>query len=427
MAKNGCGQFIAVATIYSSDAFNNSYAHNGFLDSSKKYKSYTATSNSSVNSKSSFTEFLAGCECAPNYSAKTNGTYQSSASSNFNITVDQYGSIIIKNEIESSANTSGSDQITDNLATVYCAPIPSAYSFTQNGSIKCTNNNGRTAMECKSECTTTQTSTSSTVGNQGKTVTPKTTSSSNNDPCTAEAPFVPDTRFFTQETDENETQKYKYENEINHSWMSDTDCSQGQYNFKDKRSVERRVSGEVDLESAQNTRRQAISKRLDIYQINAPQNQKGDICKNVHISPDSYDCWDFSGIDQEEYLYVEEILYSWIVRFKPYVLKEGLPIDVDEFKGTLHAYAVPALFDEYGDAYPDPEYGLSNCTCGSEIGPANGELSPFLSLPVSVQRDGEVVNGDTIVGSNTVDMGSDQSPTQQSFSFYCVEDTTFRS
>jgi hypothetical protein len=423
MGKNGCGQFIGVATIYSSDAFSTSYGYNGF-EGSKQFSIYTATSQSSVNSSLSFKDGTQDCGCVINYSSNSNGNYNSFATSRLSTEVDAYGSIIVRNELETSASTNSSSKTTDNTFLSYCSPVTYTTIFKQNGSTECSNDQGKVPYKCKSTCSTSQTGPS-----------PE-NSYSNNDPCTAEAPFSPNILGFTAETETNTIRKYKYKLENNQQWEPQpgacwsfscpgNPCNAGNASYSDQRTVEMKLTGEINLASVQNTRRQAINKRLDIYQKNDPQNQKGDKCNNPNTSPDEYDCWDFAGIDSE-YLYVEEIFYSWKVRFKPYVLKAGLPPNVDEFKGTIHAYAVPAIFDEYGDAYPDPDYGLSNCNCGSEIGPVNGELSPFLSLSVSVQRDGTLVNGDTIVGSTTVDMGSDQSPTQQSFSLYCVEDRTYQ-
>jgi hypothetical protein len=250
---------------------------------------------------------------------------------------------------------------------------------------------------------------------------PATTSSSNNDPCLSEPPFTPSTLEFTKETDTDTDQKYKYEHNANDSWQSDENCSKGSYNFKDKRSVELKLTGEIDLSACQDTRYQAISKRLDIYDINGPQNQEGDKCKNPNISPDEYDCWDFAGIDYED-LYVVEIYYSWKVRIKPYVTKEdNLPPDITEFKGTVHAYAIPAEFDEYGDArLPDP--GISDCNCGSK---AVDDIMPFASISVSVPKDGESIqNGSVIIGPS-IELQSNMADTQESFVVYCVEDKTF--
>ena len=425
MAKNGCGQFIELATLYSNDGLQpNQISHYALKASDKRYKVYTAKVKSSVKSKSQFTEYQEGCECAANYKADLNSTYNSDANSTISAEVDQYGSIIIKNSLRSQANTNGSINETDNTALLYCAPDPSIYTFNQNGSINCTNNDGRTLEECKGQCTTTETRT---VLVKEENKWKKTTETYSSDLlCLFPPSYSPGDNEYVQDNDTETDQSYS-KNEIhNHQWQSDVDCSSGSYNYKSTSKINISVSEEVDLSTAQGIRRQAINKRLDIYEKNGPQNKDGANCKNHLISPDEYDCWDFYGVDFDN-LYVEEELYSWKVRVKAFVYKVGLPVDVTTFKANVHVYAIPALFDEYGDPYPHPEYEGSNCTCGSEIGPINNPILPFKKLEVSVPRDGTIVtwrNTELIVGSSG-DIDSSEAPIQISYGFYCVQDTTF--
>jgi hypothetical protein len=276
-------------------------------------------------------------------------------------------------------------------------------------------------MECKGQCNTTISYT--VLKKDGKKWKKTTETYSSSDPCVGEPAYSPGGPGYIQGTDTETAQSYSKNENYNHEWKSNENCSQGSYNYTFNSNIDITVDEIVDLSDAQNIRRQAINTRLGIYGTNQPQNKDGAKCMSFgYISPDQYACWSFVGVDHEN-LYVDEELYSWKVRFKAFVHKAGLPPNIDEFKGTVHAYAIPAEFDEYGDAYlPDP--GISNCNCGSKT---VDDIMPYKSIPVSVPRDGQIVNwGNTelFVGSD-VDVDSSEVPTQESFVVYCVEDTTY--
>jgi hypothetical protein len=425
MAKSGCGQFVGLASIYSNDALHVYQISIAALkESDKRYANYKAKVKSSGNSKSYFTEYEQGCECAANYIATTNGSYNSDANSSISASVDNYGSIIIKNAMDASANLNGSENMTDNTSLLYCAPDPSVYFFSQSGSNNCTNNQGTTAYECKGECKTTETKT--VLKKEGKKWVKTTETYSSDDPCVGEPAYSPSAREdlgWRHDTDTENSQSYSKNESHNDEWKSTENCAQGSYNYTSNSNIDITVKEIVTLSKAQNLRRQAIDTRLGIYEKNGPQNKNGAKCIAGHISPNEYACWDFFGIDQN-LLYVEEEYYSWKVRFKAFVNKEGLPTDVATFKANVHLYSIPAAFDAYGEPLL-PYTGISNCNCGSKTA---GGISPFKKLSVSVPRDGEIVNwfnSELIVG-NGGDVDSSQAPIQESFIFYCVEDTTYQ-
>jgi len=424
MAKNGCGQFVELASVYSNDGLAvYQISHAALKASDKRYANYKAKVKSSAKSRSFFTEYEEGCECAANYKADANGSYNSDANSSISASVDTYGSIIIKNIMQSNASMNGSDIKIDNLSLVYCSPATSSSTFTQSGSIQCTNNNGTTAMECEGQCNTTQTDTSTQIKKQGKQLVPVTTSSSNNDPCVGEPAYGPSAQGHEQGADTETSQSWSKNENYNDSWKSNENCAQGSYNYTSSSNIDITVNGEVNLSKAQNIRRQAINTRLSIYATNRAQNKDGAKCTADWVSPNEYACWDFFGIDDEN-LYVEEELYSWKARFKAFVHKEGLPTDVTTFKANVHLYSVPAWFDPYGEPHP-PETGISNCNCGS---PTLDGIQPFKKLSVSVPRDGEIVtwfNSELILGGGG-DIDSSEAPTQESFVLYCIEDTTYQ-
>ena len=426
MAKNGCGEFVGLANLYSSDSLMiYQISHSAFKQSDKRYSTYHAKVENTLKSTSFYTEYQQGCECAANASANINSTYSSDANSMIMAEVDKYGSIIIKNKMKSKAKSNSSENIEDNTALVYCSPDPSIYTFKQNGSNECTNNDGRTGMECKSECTTTISQT--VLVKEDNKWKKKTVTETLNDPCVAEAPYGPICGIgYKQEADTDTKQSCKKKEEINHEWKSDENCSSGNYNYIFNSKIEKEVTGEVKLSAAQSVRQQAISRRLQIYEKNQAQNEEGDNCGEGEHS-----CWSFISPDADN-LYVDEELYSWKLRAKGFVHKEGLPANVNVFKANVHLYSVPSVEDEYGDLHPAPGAYISNCTCGSPINLDDGQsILPFKKLTVRVPRDGTVVtwvnNTKLIVGSSSVDIDSSEAPIQQSFIFYCVEDTTFKS
>ena len=421
MAKNGCGQFVGLATLYSSDGLMiYQISHAALKESDKRYSTYNAKVDNTSTSSSFYTEYQQGCECAANASVSANSSYNSDANSTIKADVDQYGSIIIKNKMKSRAKSNSSENIQDNTTLLYCAPDPSIYTSKQNGSNNCTNNNATTPFKCESVCTTTITQT--VLVQEGNKWKKETKTYTNNDPCTPEAPYGPICGIgYKQEADTETKQSCSKKEEINNEWQSDENCSSGYYNYTSDSKIEKAVTGEVTLSTVQGIRRSAISRRLQIYEKNGPQNEDGDNC-----GEGAYSCWSFISPDEDD-LYVDEELYSWKLKVKGFVHKEGLPTDVDVFKANVHLYSVPSVEDEYGDIHPAPGHYLSNCTCGSAIGPQN--ILPFKKLAVTVRRDGDTVtwaNTKLILGSSA-DIESSEAPIQQSFIFYCTEDTTFSS
>jgi len=424
MAKNGCGQFVELASIYSNDGLAvYQISHAALKESDNRYKKYKAKVKSSGTSKSYFTEYQEGCECTANWKSDSNGSYNSNANSEISADVDQYGSIIILNKMQSNANTNSSQTTIDSTTLIYCAPDPDFYSFNQGGQISCTNNNGTTAMECKGTCNTTETRT--VLKKEGKKWKKTSETYTSNDPCLGEpaySPSGPANQGWKHTSDTETSQSYSKNESSNQEWKSTSNCAQGSSNSTSNSNIDITVEGVVTLSDAQNIRRQAINTRLGIYEENKAQNKDGAKCTTYYTSPAQYACWDFFGIDQN-LLYVEEEYYSWKVRFKAFVHKEGLPTDVTTFKANVHLYSVPAEFDAYGEPYI-PYTGISNCNCGAAT--VDGIL-PFKKLSVSVPRDGEIVNffnSELIVGGGA-DADSSEAPTQESFIVYCVEDTTY--
>ena len=420
MAKNGCGEFVGLANLYSSDGLMISQMSHGALkESDKRYSTYNAKVDNSLTSNSFYTEYQQGCECAANASANTSSSYNSEANSVISASVDNYGSIIIKNKMKSKATSNSSENIEDNTTLLYCAPDPDIYTFKQNGSNNCTNNNGTTPFKCESVCTTSITQT--VLVQEGNKWKKKSVTETSNDPCTPEAPYGPSGGpGYKHDADEETKQSYSKNENINDEWQSSENCSSGSYNYVFSSKIDKEVTGEVNISTVQGIRSQAISRRLQIYEKNQAQNEQGDKC-----GPNEYSCWSFISPDDDD-LYVDEELYSWKLRVKGFVHKEGLPTDVNVFKANVHLYSVPSVEDEYGDLHPAPGYYISNCTCGSPIGPE--DTLPFKKLALTVRRDGDTVtwgNTKLILGSTTADIESSEAPIQQSFIFYCTEDTTF--